>query len=57
MMNMHSKYNNMHRNKKFNALVCVNNHINTSISCMLSISLKLYGDSSDHKETTMSQQR
>ena len=37
MMNMHSKYDNMHRNGMFYALLYINNHENTSISCMLSL--------------------
>ena len=37
MMNMHSKYNNMHKNKMFYALNCINNHVITSISYVLSM--------------------
>ena len=33
-MNIHSKYNNMHRNGMFNALICIINHVNTIINCM-----------------------
>ena len=39
MMNMHPKYDNMYRNEMFNALICINNHVNTSISCMLSANM------------------
>ena len=35
MMNMHAKYDNMHRNGILNALMCINNHVNTSKSYML----------------------
>ena len=33
---MHSKYNNMHKNRIFHASICINNHAITSISLMLS---------------------
>ena len=36
MINMHSKYDTMHRNGIFYALIFINNHVITSISCMLS---------------------
>ena len=29
MIEMHSKYDNMHTNRIFNALICINNHINS----------------------------
>ena len=29
MINMHLKYDNMHTNGIFNALMCINNHINS----------------------------
>ena len=32
---MHSKYDNMHRNIMFYALICINNHVIANISCML----------------------
>ena len=35
MINMHSKYDNMHKNRIFYALICVNNLIITCIDCML----------------------
>ena len=38
MMNVHSKYNNMHRNIMVYKLICTNNHEITNISCMLSSS-------------------
>ena len=33
---MYSKYDNIHMNRMFYALICIHNHINTSISCILS---------------------
>ena len=39
---MHSKYDNMHRNEIFYALTCINNHANTSISCILSMNTHLH---------------
>ena len=33
---MHSKYNNMHKNEMFYALIYVNNHILECVNCMLS---------------------
>ena len=35
-MNMLSKYENMHRSGTFYTSICINNHVNNSISCMLS---------------------
>ena len=35
MIDMYSKYDNMHTNRIFNALNCVSNHINLCINCML----------------------
>ena len=35
MIRMHSKYDNMHMNGIFYALICINNHVITSISYML----------------------
>ena len=37
MLSMHSKYNNIHKNEMFNALICINNHVIMSINCMLSL--------------------
>ena len=37
MMDIHSKYVNMHTNEKFNTLICVNNHVNSCINYMLSV--------------------
>ena len=34
---MHSKYNNIHKNEIFKALICINNHVIMSINCMLSL--------------------
>ena len=36
MMNMHSKYDSMHKNEMFYILIWINDHALTSISCMLS---------------------
>ena len=36
MIDMHSKYDNMHKNVMFYVLIYINNHIIISISCMLS---------------------
>ena len=36
MIDMHSKYDNMHNNRMFSALICMNNLIITCINCMLS---------------------
>ena len=35
MIYMHSKYDNMHKNIMFYALIYINNHVITSKSCML----------------------
>ena len=37
MIDIHSKYDNMHKNGMFYALICINNHIFSCIICMLSI--------------------
>ena len=36
---MHSKYDNIHKNGMFYALICINNLIIVSIGCMLSLGL------------------
>ena len=36
MIEMHSKYDNMHKNGMFYALICINNHIIVCINCVLS---------------------
>ena len=36
MIEMHSKYDNMHTNGMFNALICINNYVNLCVNCMLS---------------------
>ena len=36
MIEMHSKYDNMHTNKIFNALICNNDHVNSCANFMLS---------------------
>ena len=35
MIEMHSKYHNMHQNGMFYALICINNHIISCINCVL----------------------
>ena len=40
IIDMHSKYDNMHKNIIFYALVCINNHVITGISYMLSRTLR-----------------
>ena len=37
MIDMHSKYGNIHTNRIFNALNYINNHVNSCINCMLSV--------------------
>ena len=37
MINIYSKYDNMHKNEIFYALICINNHVNSCINCMLSM--------------------
>ena len=37
MIEMHSKYDNMHTNRIFNALNCINNHVNSCMNCMLAV--------------------
>ena len=36
MIEMHSKYDNMHTNRMFYALICINNHFFACEDCMLS---------------------
>ena len=35
MIDMHSKYDNMHTNRIFNILICINDHVNSCINFML----------------------
>ena len=37
MIDMHSKYDNKHKNKMFYAVICVNNHIIACVKYMLSL--------------------
>ena len=37
MIDMYSKYDNMYTNGIYNAFICINNHVNSFINCMLSI--------------------
>ena len=37
MITMDSKYDNVHKNEIFYALICINNYVIASISCMLSV--------------------
>ena len=39
MIEMYLKYDNMHTNIIFSALNYINNHVNSCLKCMLSISL------------------
>ena len=39
MIEMHSKYDNMHINVMFYALNCMNNHVLSCQDCMLSVDL------------------
>ena len=39
MIDMHLKYDNMLTNGIFNALICINNHVNSIINYMLSLAL------------------
>ena len=34
---MHSKYDNIHKNGMFKALMCINNHIIVGVNCTLSM--------------------
>ena len=36
MINVHSKYDNMHRNDLFYALICIITYVKTNILCILS---------------------
>ena len=46
MIDMHSKYDNMHKNGMFYALICINNHIIACVNFMLSMSSGEIVDSS-----------
>ena len=37
MVEMYLKYDKMHTIRIFNALNCINNHVNSCINCMLSL--------------------
>ena len=37
MIDIHSNYDNMHKNGIFYALICINNHVNSFINCLLSL--------------------
>ena len=37
MIDMHSKYDNMHKKRMLYALICINNHIIACDNCMLAI--------------------
>ena len=39
MVEMYLKYDNMHTIGTINAFICINNHVNSCIKCMLSIGL------------------
>ena len=36
MIDIHSKHDNMNKNKIFCAIICINNHIISYVNCMLS---------------------
>ena len=36
VIEMYLKYDNMHINGTLNAFICINNHVNSCINCMLS---------------------
>ena len=36
MIEIYLKYDNMHTNRIINAFICINNHVNSFIKCMLS---------------------
>ena len=42
MIKMHSKYDNMRTSIIFNALNCINNHVNSYITCMLTLLLSSF---------------
>ena len=35
MIDMHSKYDNMHENEMLYVLICINSHVITNLNCML----------------------
>ena len=37
---MHSKYDNIHTNRIFNVLYCINNNVNSCINCILSVTIR-----------------
>ena len=39
---MHSKYDNIYKNRMFYALICIHNHIIPSINCELSVINKVW---------------
>ena len=49
MIEMYLKYDNMHTNRTINAFICINNHVNSCINCMLSPTLELKAVSSTLK--------
>ena len=42
MVDMHLKYDNMQTNRIFNALICINNQVNSCINCMLSDIMEIH---------------
>ena len=42
MIEMYLKYDSMHTNRTINALICINNHVNSCINCMLSYVYTFY---------------
>ena len=41
MIEMYLKYDNMHTNGTINAFICINNHVNSCINWMLSVSSEI----------------
>ena len=37
LIDMHLRYDNMHTYRTYNALICINDHVNLCINCMLSV--------------------
>ena len=37
MIEMHSKYDNLHTNRIFHALICIKNHVDSCTNCMSSL--------------------
>ena len=53
MIDMYLKYDNMHTNELFNAIICINNHLNSCMNCMLSVTHIRSIDIDGYKHTSM----